>query len=312
MIATAAIVLSGALLTAAPVAKATPAAKPAPVREEGFDSSRAYRYLSEQCALGPRNPGSEGHARAIGYFVAHFKRLGLSLRRQDFVHADMATGRKVALTNLIAVIPGRNPKLKPVIFCAHWDTRPRADRENSMMLSERPILGANDGASGSAVLMELANVLKKKPPLQTAYLVFFDGEDYGQEGNLAEYFLGARHFAGNLPAKEFAYALLFDMVGDKDLRLPMEENSVKQSPEIMRAIWARAKSLGLAAFEPRIGPSVMDDHMPLQAKGIPAMDIIDFEYPHWHTLGDTPDKCSAHSLGVVGRLAASLALRGLP
>ncbi|HKP95405.1 MAG TPA: M28 family peptidase [Fibrobacteria bacterium] len=298
--------LAGSLLSAAPAAAKSGGADPA------FDSVRAYRYLKEQCALGPRDPGSEGHRRAIAYFTAHFQGLGLPAVRQPFVHTDMATGKKVPLTNFIVTVPGRDPKRKPVVFCAHWDSRPRADQEASEMLSSRPILGANDGASGVAVLMELANLMKKKAPLQTVYLVLFDGEDYGREGNIEEYFLGARWFADNLPAANLEYALLFDMVGDKDLRLPMERNSLKQSPGITTRIWARAKSLGLTQFEQRPGPSVLDDHMPLQAKGIPAIDVIDFEYPAWHTQGDTPDKCSAHSLGVVGRLAASLAFRGLP
>jgi glutaminyl-peptide cyclotransferase len=299
-----------ALLLAAAVAA------PAPASPKGadpvFDSTRAYRYLKEQCALGPRQPESPGHERAIAYFTAHFKGLGLTPAMQTFVHTDMTDGHKVPLTNILVAVPGSDPKRKPVIFCAHWDTRPRADQEASEMLRHGPILGANDGASGAAILMELANLMKKKAPLQTTWLVLFDGEDYGAEGNIEEYFLGARHFADNLPAAHPEYLLLFDMVGDKDLRLPMEQNSLKQSPAIVQKIWARAQSLGLKAFEPRPGPSVLDDHMPIQSKGIPAIDIIDFEYPAWHTQGDTPDKCSAYSLGVVGRLAASLAFRGLP
>ncbi|MEO7425456.1 MAG: M28 family peptidase [Fibrobacteria bacterium] len=276
-----------------------------------FDSTRAFRYLKEQCALGPRDPEGEGHRRAIPYFTAHFKGLGLAVAPQPFVHKDMATGKPIALTNFIVTVSGREPKRPPVIFCAHWDSRPRADQEASEMLSSRPILGANDGASGTAILMELGNLFKKAAPLQTVFLALFDGEDYGREGNIEEYFLGARWFAENLPAPNPQYVLLLDMVGDKDLHLPMEQNSLKQSPDITLGIWDRAHSLGLAAFERTPGPSVLDDHMPIQAKGIPAIDIIDFQYPAWHTQGDTPDKCSAHSLGVVGRLVADLAFRGL-
>ena len=115
-----------------------------------------------------------------------------------------------------------------------------------------------------------------------------------------------------LPAKNIDYALLLDMVGDKDLHLTMEQNSLNQSRQITKGIWQRAHSLGLSAFQDGRGPSVLDDHMPIQSKGVPAIDIIDFEYPPWHTMGDTPDKCSAYSLGMVGRLVASLAFRGLP
>jgi len=143
------------------------------------------------------------------------------------------------------------------------------------------------------------------------YLALFDGEDYGKEGNLDEYFLGARFFAENPTVGGLEYALLLDMVGDKDLHLPIEQNSLKQSPGVVEKIWMRAKELGIAQFEARPGPAVWDDHMPLQAVGIPAVDIIDFDYAPWHTQADTPDKCSAGSLGAVGRLAASLAYRGL-
>ncbi len=261
--------------------------------------------------MGPRIPGSEAQRKAIAYFTAHFRGLGFAVSAQSFQHADMGDGHKVPLTNLIVTIPGREAGRKPIVLCAHWDSRPRADQEASEMLATQPITGANDGASGSAILMELANGMKKKAPLQTVYLVLFDGEDYGKEGNIEEYFLGARYFADNLPAANLDYVLLFDMVGDKDLSLPMEQNSLKQSPAVVAKIWARAKALGIPQFEARPGPSVLDDHMPLQQKGLPAVDIIDFQYPAWHTQGDTPDKCSAHSLGAVGRVAASLAFRGL-
>ncbi|MDB5047826.1 MAG: Peptidase family [Fibrobacteres bacterium] len=314
-----ALILAASLISAAPKTAPADTSRAAPkpsLKANGadpvFDSTRAFRYLKEQCAMGPRDPEGEGHRRAIGYFTAHFNGLGLATVSQPFVHSDMATGKQVPLTNFIVTVPGRDPKRKPVLFCAHWDSRPRADQEASEMLSSRPILGANDGASGTAIVMELANLLQKKAPLQTVYLVLFDGEDYGREGSIDEYFLGARWFADNLPAPNLEYALLFDMVGDKDLHLPMEQNSMKQSPEITTKIWARAKSLGISQFESKLGPSVLDDHMPLQSKGVPAIDIIDFEYPAWHTQGDTPDKCSARSLGAVGRLAASLAFRGLP
>lgn len=299
------------LLTATPNAPSAPSPK-SKAAESAFDSTRAYRYLKEQCAFGPRSPESEGHKRAIAYFTAHFKSLGQTPVLQTFTHKDMSDGHPVPLTNFIVPIPGTDPKLKPIVFCAHWDSRPRADQEASEMLRQSPILGANDGASGTAIVMELANQFKKKAPLQTVFLVLFDGEDYGREGNIEEYFLGARYFANNLPAANLEYVLLFDMVGDRDLQLPMEQNSLKQSPAIVQKIWARAQSLGLKAFQQLPGPSVLDDHMPIQSKGVPAIDIIDFQYPAWHTQGDTPDKCSAHSLGVVGRLAASLAYRGLP
>ena len=296
----------------APPSQAGKEGPPKASRIPAFDSTRAYRYLKELCALGPRNPGSEGHLRALAYLGDHFRKLGLPVLVQNFVHADMSDGHKTEMSNIIVTVKGRDAKRKAAVFCAHWDTRPRAEQDPNPIFRDRPILGANDGASGAAVLMELAHLFKGRPPLQTLYLVLFDGEDYGPEGRLEEYFLGARHFADNLPPKPIEYALLLDMVGDRDLRILQEPNSLAQSPALVRKIWSRAQSLGLKAFQASPGPTVFDDHVPLQAKGIPAVDIIDFEYPPWHTLGDTPDKCSAHSLGVVGRLMASLAFQGLP
>ncbi len=277
-----------------------------------FDSTRSYRYLKEQCALGPRNPGSEGHRRAIDYFLKHFSDLGLPAVPQKFTHRDREDGRPVELTNIIVTVKGRDAKAPGVLFCAHWDTRPRADMDPNPILQDRPILGANDGASGVAVLMELANLFKARAPARTVTLVLFDGEDYGKSGSLDEYFLGARHYAENLPNPRPGYAVLLDMVGDKDLSLPMERNSLAQAPDLVRKIWARARDLGLDAFKAQPGDVVYDDHIPLLAKGLPAIDIIDFTYPAWHTQADTPDNCSAHSLGVVGRLVASLAYKPLP
>lgn len=316
-------ILLGLLLAAAPrsVPPVKAATAPAPKKSVPssasagaavFDSTRAFRYLLEQCALGPRNPGSEAHAQAIQYFEAHFKSLGFPVDLQSFTHRDLADGRPVHLTNILVTIKGRDTSRPGPLFCAHWDTRPRADQDPNSILQDRPIMGANDGASGVAVLMELANVLKRKPPERTVRLALFDGEDYGRGGSLDEYFLGARHYAENLPMPRPAYAILLDMVGDKDLSISMERNSLAQHPELVHKVWDRAKSLGLTAFKHQPGHVVYDDHMPLMAQGLPALDIIDFDYPPWHTMADTPDKCSAYSLGVAGRLVASLARQPLP
>lgn len=301
-----ALILAGFAATAAPEKPRT-AAIPPP-----FDSVRAFRYLKEQCDLGPRNPGSEGHQRAIAYFDKHFSSLGFPVEKQAFVHRDHSDGREVRLTNILVTVKGRDAKAPGMIFCAHWDTRPRADMDPDPRAASRAIIGANDGASGVAVLMELANSFRNRPPPQTVHIVLFDGEDYGKSGSLDEYFLGARHYAERLPVPRPAYAILLDMVGDKDLSIPMERNSLAQAPDLVKKVWDRARILGLDAFKPVPGSVVYDDHIPLLAKGLPAIDIIDFEYPPWHTQGDTPDKCSAHSLGVVGRLVASLAWQPLP
>lgn len=303
--------LSPALLSPAFVAEKS-AGPSAHAADPAFDSTRAYQYLKDQCAFGPRNPGGDGHARAIPYFLGYFQKLGLAAQRQDFDHTDVVDGHKVSLTNILVTVKGRDARRKPVLFCAHWDSRPRAEQDPNPFFRDRPITGANDGASGVAVLMELAQALKARKPEQTVILALFDGEDYGREGSLEEYFLGARYYADHLPAAPLQYALLLDMIGDRDLSIPEERNSLAKNPALVREIYDRAVSLGLAAFKPAPGPEVWDDHMPLLAKGVPAVDLIDFEYPAWHTQGDTPDQCSAQSLGTVGALMVSLAYRSIP
>lgn len=312
-----AVPILAAALHAAPARKAPAASreavKPASPSDAipAFDSTRAFRYLKEQCALGPRNPGSEGHRRAIAYFQEHFRSLGIPAALQTFTHRDHADGRLLQMSNVLATVKGQDPKHPGIVLCAHWDTRPRADMEPDPRHRERPIIGANDGASGVAVLMELANLLKLRRPAVTVHIVLFDGEDYGKSGSLDEYFLGARHYSTRLPSPRPAYAILLDMVGDKDLALPMERNSLARHPDLVRKVWMRAQGLGLTEFRMRPGEVVYDDHVPLMDQGLPALDIIDFDYPHWHTMADTPDKCSARSLGVVGRLLADIVYKPL-
>lgn len=285
--------------------------------DQRFDAARAFGYLVAQCALGPRNPGGPGHARCREFLTAWFAERcsGRTARfwTQDFVHVDSASGERVSLTNFVAVFEGENPADQPLLFCAHWDTRPRADREADPARRTLPILGANDGASGVAVLMELAALLSAEPPPQTVYIVLFDGEDYGDAADpgLKDYFLGSRYFAAHLPTTRFGFGVLLDMVGDRDLRLPYEGFSLERNPELTRRIWDRARELGLREFAPERGPWVFDDHLPLMERGLAMVDIIDFEYPYWHTLQDTPERCSSESLAVVGRLVVDLAYGGV-
>ena len=176
-------------------------------------------------------------------------------------------------------------------------------------IGEKPILGANDGASGVAVLLEIARILKEHPPPRRVLIVLFDGEDYGR--TVDTMFIGSRYFAQNMGKWKPDYGILLDMVGDKDLQLPIEQYSWQANREFTEAIWQRAAELGLAPFQPRLGAAIMDDHVPLIQVGIPMVNIIDFDYPHWHTLEDTVDKCSAKSLEVVGTLVISVIYDGL-
>lgn len=271
-----------------------------------FDGNLAFGFLESQCALGPRNPGSEGHRKGLDYILTQVTPLADTVIVQSFSHHDPYTGAMVKLTNVIAQFRPEDPER--IWIAAHWDTRPWADRDPDPKNRAKPILGANDGASGVAVLLELSHLLSESSPPLGIDLVFLDGEDMGKEGDLNNFFNGSRYLARHTPTRLPAYAIVVDMVGDQELELPIEQNSWIQAPELVKDLWGLGESLGLVQFESRIGHSVSDDHVVMfQERGIPAVDIIDFEYPNryanfWHTLQDTPDKCSAESLDVVGTL----------
>jgi Zn-dependent M28 family amino/carboxypeptidase len=271
------------------------AARPAAQTARPFDADRAYGDLVQQCEFGPRVPGTKAHADCARWLV----QVLYESADEVILQSASATvrGERIPLKNIIAEI---NPRAKRrVLLCAHWDSRPMADHDLDPESRKKPILGANDGASGVAVLLEIARALKGAPPKQRVTIVLFDGEDYGQ--GMAEMFLGSRFFAREWEGPPPDWAVLLDMVGDRDLRLPPEGFSLQGAPEVVERIWGAAEREGLSAFERTPGPSVMDDHVMLLSRGIPCIDVIDFEYPYWHTLADTPDKCSPKSLEQVGR-----------
>lgn len=209
------------------------------------------------------------------------------------------------MTNIIASFGLQ--KTERILLCAHWDSRPWADQDPISENRDKPIVGANDGASGVAVLLEVARHLQLAEPKYGVDIVLFDGEDSGLPGQAESYALGAQHFAKN---KDFRYrpkfGILLDMIGDKDLQIYQEKNSVNYAPQIVERIWDRAAELGSVPFHASLGYQVTDDHLPLLKVGIPCVDLIDFDYEYWHTLADTPDKCSPESLAEVGRLVLSL------
>jgi glutaminyl-peptide cyclotransferase len=268
-----------------------------------FDSARAFQYLTDQCNLGTREPNSAGHEKAAAYFEAFLKKQKGAYARDDFTYQDKARNKTLKLTNFHILFKGQGGKRR--LLCAHWDCRPWADRDPDPAGRNQPVPGANDGASGVAVLMELCNAFSEKPPLLPVEVVLFDGEDYGKDQN-QEWCLGSKHFASKADAGNYAFAVLLDMIGDKDLEIEREANSQKKAPWLMNRIWAEARAAGIDAFADRIGPAIYDDHIPLMEKGIPSADLIDFNYPAWHTLSDVPEKCSPGSLGIVGRVLLKL------
>jgi glutaminyl-peptide cyclotransferase len=222
-----------------------------------------------------------------------------NVRLQEFTHKWSHNGENITMWNIIGEQNWKDAKVR-VLLLAHWDTRPFADHDPDPRKHHKPIIGANDGASGVAVLLELMRVMKDRLPADVGVMYLMtDGEDLGP--GLDEMFLGAVHFAKNLPSPRPDYGILLDMIGDKDLRIPMEMNSLQYAEPLVRAFYRHAASVGLASTFPQVyGPWIEDDHIPLNKAGIPTMDLIDFTYPAWHTAEDTPDKCSPESLGKVG------------
>lgn len=271
-----------------------------------FHENRAFGYLEAQCSFGPRVPGTSGHKKGLNHILKTVTPLADTTIRQSFSYSDPYTGRLYTLTNVIARF--RPSMQKRIWLAAHWDTRPWADMDRNPNNRLKPVLGANDGASGVAVLLEIANQLSIKTPAIGVDLIFLDGEDMGKPGDIDRYFNGSRYLAKNIPTPLPEYCILIDMIGDKDLQLPIEGNSMNQAPDLIEKLWNEAEELGLEEFKRETTYFVEDDHVVLfQLGGIPSIDIIDFDYGidpinYWHTLQDTPDKCSPRSLGIVGNL----------
>jgi len=271
-----------------------------------FDEDNAFSYLVAQCDFGPRNPGSDGYFACLDYLITELDKSANEIILQDFSYQEQRYNKRYNLENIIARY---NPDSEfQTVISAHWDTRPWADQEDLRQDRDQPIIGANDGASGVAILLELARIMGENPPPIGVNLVFFDGEDLGVPGENATYCQGSRFFAKNLPIPRPDEAINLDMVGDKQLVLPIERYSLEYHPKLVRHLWDRAKDMGLDAFIGRVDYAIYDDHIPLnEIAGIPSIDLIDFKYPNsyanfWHTLNDIPENCSEESLGQVGDL----------
>jgi len=270
-----------------------------------FDSQKAFAFLVRQCEIGPRNPGSEGHRKGRDYLQATLAQYADSVRTQPF---PLRFGRPEQTEEAYNIIARFQPEKKErILLCAHWDTRPWADEDPDPKNHDTPVLGANDGASGVAVLLEVARLLHKHKAPVGVDIVLFDGEDAGTSGSMNSWAQGAQYFARTLaPQDRPVFGVLIDMIGDADLVITKEANSLAAARPLVEKVWKIARDLGCTAFRPELGSSIMDDHIPLLQAGIPCIDLIDLDYPYWHTISDTPDKCSAASLDQVGRVLLHL------
>jgi len=256
-------------------------------------------------AFGPRVPNTVGHQKTGDWLLSQLRARADTVIVQDFQQRT-SKGQTLKLRNYFAQF--RPQATERILFLAHWDTRPFADKSANLGQQRLPVPGANDGASGVAVLLGVADVLKAKPPTVGVDLLFVDGEDYGDFSDSTETLLGARYFAKHQPpGYAVLYAVLFDMVGDKDLDIQQEGFSLANAPEVVQRVWQTANRLGYSrAFQPRASQALTDDHVPLQQAGIRTIDVIDFNFPYHHTTEDTIDKVSAESLQIVGDVAVAL------
>jgi hypothetical protein len=273
-----------------------------------FAGTTAFHYIETQVGFGPRIPGTEAHRRAAAWLDSLLRQRADTVVVQSWTHVT-AKGDSLPLTNFIARFkPGA---AKRILFLAHWDSRPTADGPASSD-STKPVPGANDGGSGVAVLLGVADVLKRAPPSVGVDLLFVDGEDYGDFTNAPnDVLIGSRYYATHpVAGPQPLYAVLFDLVADKDLQIFEEGNSLVGAPEVVELVWDTAKDLGYAGtFAATPKHTLIDDHLELQKVGIRAIDVVDFDYPSWHTPDDTIDKVSAASLQIVGDVAVALVRR---
>ena len=271
-----------------------------------FSGARAMEYVRTQLDFGPRVPGTEPHRRTGDWIVEQMRQRADTVIVQSFSHVT-SRGDTLPMRNILARIkPGETQR---VLYVAHWDTRPISDRASNPADRATPVPGANDGASGVALLMAVADVLKNTPPTWGVDLLFVDGEDYGDFTAGRDVLIGSKYFAQHLPAPDYRplFGIVWDMIGDANLGIYQEGHSVRRAPEIVSRVWQTAADLGYTGyFVPRVGESITDDHLPLLDAGLRVIDVIDIEFTAHHTPFDTIDKVSERTLQVVGDVAVRL------
>jgi glutaminyl-peptide cyclotransferase len=274
-----------------------------------FDAKRAMGYLDDVCKIGPRISGTDGMKKQQELLKKHFEDKGAKVTFQKFT-ARQRDREAVEMANM--VVSWQPDKQRRVILCSHYDTRPIADQEPQQKKWHEPFISANDGGSGVALLMELANHMKDQKTNVGVDFVLFDGEEYiFKQGD--DYFFGSQHFASEYAKNQnrkdapvYLGAILLDMVGGKKAKFPIEQNSWALASGLVRDIWKIADEQKCTAFRPDEFSKfrVDDDHLALNKVRIPAVDIIDFDYEHWHRLSDLPENCSGESLEQVAKVVS--------
>lgn len=284
-----------------------------PQNKPSFIGDNAYDQIEKQLSFGPRNPNSQGHQQTLNYLNNELKKYADIVYLQEFSYPGY--NEQLRLTNIIAEF---NPNSTDRIFiCAHWDTRPRAEQDKNEALRDKPILGANDGGSGVGVILELARLLKQQSVDYGIDLILFDGEDYGNEGDLNNYLIGAKYFSANKPVDYNPhFGILLDLVGDKEAQFRMEGASLKYAGDIVEMIWNIAAQLNATTFVMRESGDIYDDHIALNMAGLKTINIVDSELigadtpverrNYWHTHNDTMQNIGKETLQQVGDVLTHL------
>ena len=286
------------------------------VTQVQFNADSAFASVVAQCDFGPRVPGSAAHDRCGDYIVSRFKALGLTVSEQ---RADQKAwdGKVLHTRNIIAAY---RPELADrIIICTHWESRPWADADPDSSLHRQPVMAANDGASGVAVMLEVARKLEELKPELGIDFICFDSEDYGMPywaetddvADGSDWCLGSQYWAAHphVPGYKARFGILLDMVGGRDARFCFEGISMRYASEVMVHVWDAAGRAGASQlFLAEQGGYAQDDHVPMnEVAGIPTIDIIPYvEGEHtfgatWHTTQDTPENISRETLKGVGQ-----------
>jgi hypothetical protein len=282
-----------------------------------FDARAAMGYARAQVAFGPRVPGTPAAKNAGDWIVDQMRQRADTVVVQSWTHVTQH-GDTLPLRNILARF--KPAALERILYVTHWDTRPTADDDPVLGKRVGSFDGANDGASGVGLFVEIADRLKATPPNVGVDLLFVDGEDFGdfngyEDGNAPDVLIGSTWFGKHLPDPGYKpiYGVLFDMIADSSLSIQEEGNSLAKAPEVVQRVWQTAKDLGYAStFVPQEGGPITDDHVPLQAAGLRVIDVIDYTWTlsdgrnYHHTTMDTMDKLSERSLQIVGDVAMKL------
>ncbi|MFD1142438.1 M28 family peptidase [Larkinella insperata] len=287
------------------------------VAAPSFNADSAYAYVAKQVSFGPRVPNTDAHRRCGDYLIAKLKALGCQVTVQDFT-ATTYDNLKLNARNIIGSI---NPQAtKRIMLASHWDSRPFADQDSTNANKVKPVMGANDGASGVGILLEMARTIQQsgtKPSVGIDFILF-DAEDWGNSDLARDEFggfcLGSQYWAANKHKPDYTayYGILLDMVGAKGATFLKEGNSMQYAPTVVNTVWETASKMGYNQYfvdTGQAGPAITDDHLPVnQVAKIPMIDIIHLNvgtggfFEDWHTTGDGLDNIDRNTLKAVGQV----------